>query len=123
MGPCICFDFRFPELVRLMADQGAQVILVPAAFNMTTGPAHWEILFRTRAMDNQLFTLGAAPARDPSSSYTSYGNSIVVSPWGTVLARLDEKENLLLTDLDLELVEKTRKEMPLHHGRRHDIYP
>lgn len=123
MGLCVCFDFRFPELVRLMADQGAQVILVPAAFNMTTGPAHWEILFRTRAMDNQLFTLGAAPARDPSSSYTSYGNSIAVSPWGTVLARLDEKENLLLTDLDLDLVEKIRKEMPLHHGRRHDIYP
>ena len=122
MGLCICFDFRFPELVRLMADRGAKVILVPAAFNTTTGPAHWEVLFRARAVDNQLFTLGAAPARDPASGYTSYGNSIAVSPWGEVLGRLDEKEGFLLADIDLALTDKVRREMPLHFGRRSDIY-
>ena len=122
MGLCVCFDFRFPELVRLMALRGAGVILVPAAFNMTTGPAHWEILFRARAMDNQLFTLGAAPARDPDSGYTSYGKSIAVSPWGEVIGRLDEKEGLLLADIDTGLVDKIRSEMPLHLGRRTDIY-
>ena len=122
MGLCVCFDFRFPELVRLMADRGAVAILVPAAFNMTTGPAHWEVLFRARAIDNQLFTLGAAPARDPGSGYTSYGNSMAVSPWGEVLGRLDEREGLLLVDIDPGETGKVRREMPLHFGRRDDIY-
>ena len=122
MGLCVCFDFRFPELVRLMADRGAVAVLVPAAFNMTTGPAHWEVLFRARAIDNQLFTLGAAPARDPASGYTSYGNSIAVSPWGEVLGRLDEREGLLVVDMDLSETGKVRREMPLHFGRRDDIY-
>lgn len=122
MGLCVCFDFRFPELVRLMADRGAVAVLVPAAFNMTTGPAHWEVLFRARAIDNQLFTLGAAPARDPGSGYTSYGNSIAVSPWGEVLGRLDEGEGLLVVDICLDEIGKVRREMPLHFGRRNDIY-
>ena len=122
MGLCVCFDFRFPELVRLMADRGAVAVLVPAAFNMTTGPAHWEVLFRARAIDNQLFTLGAAPARDPGSGYTSYGNSIAVSPWGEVLGRLDEGEGLLVVDICPDEIGKVRREMPLHFGRRNDIY-
>lgn len=122
MGLCVCFDFRFPELVRLMADRGAVAVLVPAAFNMTTGPAHWEVLFRARAIDNQLFTLGAAPARDPGSGYTSYGNSIAVSPWGEVLGRLDEGEGLLVADICPDEIGKVRREMPLHFGRRNDIY-
>ena len=69
IGLCICFDFRFPELARQMVDKGAKVILVPAAFNMTTGPAHWELLFRQRAVDNQIFTLGTAPARNEREEY------------------------------------------------------
>ncbi|WP_274952808.1 carbon-nitrogen hydrolase family protein [Angelakisella massiliensis] len=122
MGLCICYDFRFPELSRLMVDRGAQVILVPAAFNMTTGPAHWEILFRTRALDNQVFTLGAAPSRDPSSGYTSYGNSIAVSPWGDVMDRLEEQEGMLLCTLDLDRVAQVRRELPLLAHRRKDVY-
>ena len=122
MGLCICYDFRFPELCRLMADRGARVILVPAAFNMTTGPAHWEILFRTRALDNQVYTLGAAPARDPASGYTSYGNSIAVSPWGDVLGRLDEQEGMLLLELELDRVQQVRRELPLLAHRRKDVY-
>lgn len=122
MGVCVCYDFRFPELCRLMADQGARIILVPAAFNMTTGPAHWEILFRTRALDNQVYTLGAAPSRDPASGYTSYGNSIAVSPWGDVMGRLDEKEGMLFCTLDLDRVEQVRRELPLLAHRRKDVY-
>ena len=90
MGICICFDFRFPELARLMALEGARVILVPAAFNMTTGPAHWEILFRTRALDNQVYTLGTAPARDADAGYTSWGHTIAVSPWGDIMGQMEE---------------------------------
>ena len=122
MGLCVCYDFRFPELCRLMADRGARVILVPAAFNMTTGPAHWEILFRTRALDNQVYTLGASPSRDPASGYTSYGNSIAVSPWGDVLGRLDEKEGMLLCTLDFDREEQVRRELPLLAHRRTDVY-
>jgi predicted amidohydrolase len=122
IGLLICYDFRFPELSRLMVEEGAKAIIVPGAFNMTTGPAHWEILFRSRALDNQLFPIGAAPARDTNSNYISYGNSIVVSPWGDILARMDEKEGLLITELDLSYVNKIRTELPLLKHRRLDIY-
>ena len=122
MGLCICYDFRFPELSRLMVERGAKVILVPAAFNMTTGPAHWEILFRTRALDNQVFTLGAAPARDPSYGYTSYGNYIAVSPWGDVLDRLGADQEMLVCTLELDRVAQVRRELPLLAHRRKDVY-
>lgn len=82
MGLCVCFDLRFEELARCMCLRGAKVIFVPAAFNMTTGPAHWELLFRQRAVDNQCFTVGVSPARDEQGSYVAYGNSIAVDPWG-----------------------------------------
>lgn len=122
IGLMICYDVRFPELSRLVVDRGAKIIIVPAAFNMTTGPAHWEILFRTRALDNQVFMVGAAPARQTDASYVSYGNSIIVSPWGDVMMRLDENEGMASAELDLEKVEKVRRELPLLAHRRLDIY-
>lgn len=122
IGLAVCYDFRFPELARLMADDDARIIIVPAAFNMTTGPAHWEVLFRSRAIDNQVFTVGAAPARDLSASYCSYANSIIVSPWGEILTRMDEGEGISVTALDLEQVSKIRKQLPLLAHRRKDIY-
>jgi predicted amidohydrolase len=122
MGLCVCFDIRFPELSRLMALDGALVIFCPAAFNMTTGPAHWELLFRGRAVENQVFTVGCAPARDESGSYVSYGNSIVVSPWGDVIARAGAEEEILYADLDLDLIYKVRRQIPLITARRSDIY-
>lgn len=122
MGLCICYDFRFPELARLMVNKGAKVIIVPGAFNMTTGPAHWEIMFRQRALDNQVFTLGVAPSRDASSGYSSWGHSIAVAPWGNVLVQLDEKEGYAVQTLDLLQVDKVRKELPLLEHRRLDIY-
>ena len=122
MGLCICYDFRFPELTRLMVDAGAKVILVPAAFNMTTGPAHWELLFRQRAVDNQVYTVGVAPARDPAASYQSWGHSIVCSPWGEVLMQADEKESVAITSLDLDRVDEIRRQLPLLSQRRTDVY-
>ena len=80
---------------------------------MTTGPAHWELLFRQRAVDNQCFTLGVAPARDEGGLYVSYGNSIVVSPWGDALWRAGAEETFHVAELDLGLVEKVRRELPL----------
>ncbi|HWQ29502.1 MAG TPA: carbon-nitrogen hydrolase family protein [Negativicutes bacterium] len=122
LGLAICYDFRFPELARLMVEEGAKAIIVPAAFNMTTGPAHWEVMFRSRAVDNQVYTIGTAPSRDVNSCYTSYGNSMAVSPWGEVLLRMDEKEGLSVITLDFDYVDKVREQLPLLAQRRWDIY-
>jgi len=122
MGLCICYDFRFPELARIMVDQGAKILLVPAAFNMTTGPAHWEIMFRSRAIDNQVYAIGTATARDLSSKYISWGHSIIVSPWGEVISQMDEKEGFTIQELNLDTVEQIRGQLPLLMHRRSDVY-
>lgn len=122
MGLNICYDFRFAELARLMVLQGAKILLCPAAFNMTTGPAHWELMFRGRAVDNQVYTVGVAPARDENGPYVSYANSLVVSPWGEVILRLDESEQMKLVDLDLTRIEEVREQLPLLKQRRTDVY-
>ena len=122
MGLCICYDFRFPELARLMVDKGAQVIIVPAAFNMTTGPLHWELMFRQRAVDNQVYTIGAAPARDLNAGYHSWGHSIAVDPWGKVFMEMDEKPDVKVVELELDEVKKVREQLPLLKHRRGDIY-
>lgn len=122
IGLCICFDFRFQELAKAMADQGARMVVVPAAFNMTTGPAHWELMFRQRAVDNQIFTLGAAPARNIHEEYVSYGNSILVDPWGNVLARADAWEDLLVAEVDFARVAAIRQQLPIRAARREELY-
>ncbi len=122
MGLCVCFDFRFEELVRCMCLRGAKCIFVPAAFNMTTGPAHWELLFRQRAVDNQCFTIGVSPARDETAAYVAYGNSIAVDPWGSVLRRAGAGEATLYADLDLRRVDSIRRELPIFSARRTDLY-
>lgn len=122
VGLCVCYDFRFPETARLMAQDGAKVILVPAAFNMTTGPAHWELMFRQRAVESQCYVIGTAPARDPGSSYVSWGHSIVVDPWGTVMMQMEEKEDVRIVEIDLDYLEKVRRELPLLAHRRTDLY-
>ena len=108
MGLCICYDFRFPELVRLMVLKGAKLIFVPAAFNMTTGPAHWELMFRSQSMYNQCFVIGTSPARDLNASYHAWGHSIAVDPWGNTMTQMDEKEGYQLLDIDLSKVESVR---------------
>lgn len=122
IGLAICYDLRFPELARLMVDEGAKILVIPAAFNMTTGPAHWEVLFRNRALDNQAYVLGVAPARDPEGPYVSYGHSLAVSPWGDVLTMLEAAPGMVMVELDLDYVDKVRRELPLLQHRRKDVY-
>lgn len=122
MGLIICFDIRFPELTRLEAFKGAQAVFVPAAFNMTTGPAHWELSFRARALDNQVFMVGCAPARDENAFYVSYANSIVTGPWGNVLAQAGAGEEMLYAELNLSEIPSVRRQLPLLSARRTDIY-
>lgn len=122
LGVAVCYDIRFPELIRLMALAGAEVVILPAAFNMNTGPAHWELLLRTRAVDNQVFLVGASSARDAGASYVSYGHSVIVDPWGRIIAQADEKETVLFGEIDLRLLKETRAGLPLLKHRRNDLY-
>ena len=122
IGVAICYDVRFPELARLMTAQGAKLLIYPAAFNMTTGPMHWELLLRSRAVDQQVYTVGCAPARQYDSSYISYGNSMIVNPWGEIMGRLSDEEGYLLGEIDFEEVAHVRSQLPLIKHLRKDLY-
>ena len=122
MGLCVCFDVRFQELFQCMSLRGAQAVFVPATFSVSTGTAHWELLLRSRAVDNQCFTVGVSPARDDTASYVSYGNSMAVDPWGTVLCRAGGEETTLYADLDLSRVAAVRQQLPILSARRTDLY-
>lgn len=121
-GLCICYDLRFPEIFNMMVNEGAKAIIVPAAFNMKTGPAHWELLFKSRAVDNQVYTIGCAPSRNLDDKYVSYGNSIVVSPWGDILNRLDGNEGYFICDIDFNYVDKIREEFPFIKHKKDKLY-
>ena len=122
MGAAICFDVRFPELFRAMARRGAQVLFLPAQFNQKTGPAHWELSLRARAVDNEVFAVGASAARFDGFSYESWGHSMVVDPFGEVLARCGEEETILYADLDLARIDEVRSQLPTFLHLREELY-
>ena len=122
IGIGICYDVRFPELARIMVENGALVLFYPGAFNMTTGPAHWELLFRSRALDNQVFCVGVAPALNESASYHSYGHSIISNPWGELISQANAEEELIISEIDLSEIKKVREELPLLKNKRKDLY-
>ena len=122
MAVNICFDIRFPESSRLPALAGAKVIFNPAAFNMTTGPVHWELGFRQRAVENQLYMVGTSSARDPEAGYIAYGHSIVCDPWGDILMQMDEKPGIGMAEIDLDYIDVVRSKLPLMSARRTDVY-
>ena len=122
VGIGICYDIRFPELARVMVEKGALILFYPGAFNMTTGPAHWELLFRSRALDNQAFCVGVAPALNKDANYHSYGHSIIANPWGEILAQGDYGEKVIISEIDLSEIKKIREELPLLKNKREDLY-
>lgn len=122
IGIAICYDVRFPEYFRILSEMGAELVALPAAFNMTTGPAHWEISLRMRAMDNQIYMAAASPARDESQSYVSYANSMIVDPWGKVLENADTDEKIIYSDIDRKRVYEIREQLPLLKHLRKDLY-
>lgn len=122
LGIGICYDIRFPELAMLYAQRGVQIIVYPGAFNTTTGPVHWELLQKARAVDNQLFVATCSPARNPDSSYQAWGHSTVVGPWAEVLATTGHDPDVVMADLDLAQIEERRRNMPLVKQKRHDLY-
>ena len=122
VGVAICFDVRFPELFRAMARRGAELICLPAQFNMTTGPAHWEATMRMRAVDNELFFVAASAARFEGFSYECWGHSLILDPYGTALAAADEKEQLLLAEVNRARIAEVRAQLPTFLHLREDIY-
>ena len=108
----ICYDIRFPELYRRLWQAGADVLLVPAAFTAHTGRAHWHLLLRTRAIENQAYVVAAAQAGRHNDKRESFGHSMIVDPWGTIVAELPEGEGVVVADLDPAVIAKTRLNMP-----------
>ncbi|KAH8847531.1 hypothetical protein MCOR27_011103 [Pyricularia oryzae] len=123
VGVAICYDIRFPELATIAARKGAFALLYPGAFNMTTGPLHWELLARARAVDNQLYVALCSPARDLKASYHAWGHSLVADPMAEVLSQADDVETIVYADLDPEAIEGPRTRIPLRDQRRFDVYP
>jgi predicted amidohydrolase len=109
-GIAICYDLRFPELFRAMGD--VDLLVLPAAFTETTGRAHWEILLRARAIENQCYVLAAAQGGRHPNGRMTHGNSMVIDPWGEVLARMDKGEGAVLAELDRQRLVDTRSSLP-----------
>jgi omega-amidase len=127
IGVAICYDVRFPELAMIAARKGAFLLLYPGAFNMTTGPAHWELLARARAIDNETYVGLCSPARDETADYHAWGHSCIVDPFAKVVGELpekqEEKEGIVVSELEIKVIEEVRKNIPVYDQRRFDVYP
>ncbi|QSB16062.1 carbon-nitrogen hydrolase family protein [Natronosporangium hydrolyticum] len=119
VGLSICYDLRFPELYRRLAvDGGAQVLVVPAAFMLHTGRDHWEVLLRARAIEDQCYVLAAAQIGDHDPGRTCFGRSMVIDPWGTVVAQAPDEVTIAVAELDLDRLARVRTELPSLANRR-----
>ncbi|XP_024018505.1 omega-amidase, chloroplastic [Morus notabilis] len=122
IGVGICYDLRFQELAMIYAARGAHLLCYPGAFNMTTGPLHWELLQRARAADNQLYVATCSPARDAGAGYVAWGHSTLVGPFGEVLATAEHEETIVIAEIDYSIIELRRTNLPLQKQRRGDLY-
>ncbi|KAG0377650.1 hypothetical protein BGX24_005719 [Mortierella sp. AD032] len=122
IGVGICYDIRFPEPAMIAARQGCFAMIYPGAFNLTTGPLHWELLQRARAVDNQMYVAACSPARDLTASYHAWGHSTIVGPAGNVLNTMDENQGIIYADLDMSTMAEFRQNIPLNTQRRFDLY-
>jgi predicted amidohydrolase len=122
VGLTICYDLRFPELYRRLTARGARLITVPAAFTLETGKDHWEVLLRARAIENQVYLLAAAQCGSHPPNHACFGNSMIVDPWGVVVARGAYREGVVVADVDLAGAERIRKSLPALAHRREDLF-
>lgn len=122
VGLGICYDIRFPEFAQICAQKGCKMMIYPAQFNTTTGPAHWKMLLQARALDNQLFVIGVQTARNPDASYQAWGYTTVVDPWGKVLVTTLHKPKNLVLELDLDRIASVRSMIPTTVQKREDVY-
>jgi predicted amidohydrolase len=122
LGLSICYDLRFPELYRILAVRGARVLTVPAAFTLTTTRDHWETLLRARAIENQAFVIAANQVGTHPAGQHSGGRSMIIDPWGLVLAQAQDSEGYIVADLDLRRQEEIRSRLPALANRRPEVY-
>jgi predicted amidohydrolase len=122
LGLTVCYDLRFPELFRILAVRGALAITVPAAFTAATGRDHWEVLLRARAIENQVFVIAPGQYGEAPPSYSSYGRSMIVDPWGVVLAQAPDGEGFVVAELDLDAQQRVRESLPSLANRRPQSY-
>lgn len=118
LGLAVCYDIRFPELFRIMHYEGVEIIILPSAFTYTTGSAHWDILVRARAIENQVYLIASAQTGLHESGRKTYGHSMIVDPWGVVKATLTDAPGVIVAEVDLEIVHKVREEFPALLHRR-----
>src|SRR5579859_7483729 len=121
-GLTICYDLRFPELYRLLALRGAQIIMVPAGFTLHTGRDHWEVLLRARAIENLCYIVAPAHVGSYPPNRQCFGRSMVVNPWGLVLAQAQDMPTVIMTEIDLEQIERAREQIPCLENRRPSAY-
>lgn len=122
IGLSICYDLRFPALYRALAEAGAEVLTVPAAFTKQTGEAHWHLLLRARAVETGCFVLAAAQGGHHENGRDTFGHSIAIDPWGRVIAEAGIEPGVTIADIDLSLVADARRKIPaLEHGRRFEV--
>lgn len=112
LGMAICYDLRFPELFRQLIDKGAEIFVLPSAFTATTGKAHWEVLVRARAIENLCYVIAANQGGYHLSGRSTFGDSMIVDPWGNVLNRLSQGAGVVLADIDIERMHNTRRTFP-----------
>lgn len=122
LGMSICYDIRFPELYRALVDRGSEVITVPSAFTLTTTRDHWEVLVRARAIENQCFVIAANQIGAHPPGNRSGGRSLIVDPWGLVLATAPDKATVILADLDFDGLSEVRRRLPALNHRRPEVY-
>ncbi len=122
LGLTVCYDLRFPELYGALCRQGAQVLLVPAAFTLLTGKEHWEALLRARAIENQCYVAAAAQTGRNNDKRDTFGHAMIVDPWGTVVAQCRDGESVAVADVDVAWLEQVRARMPVATHRRPDLY-
>jgi len=118
MGLAICYDMRFPDLFSTYAKSGVDVITLPSAFTVPTGEAHWHVLLRARAIESATFVIAAAQCGVHEDGRQTYGHSLVVDPWGTILCDMGSAPGLAYVDLDLDALNQVRKQIPVHANRR-----
>lgn len=123
VGLSICYDIRFPELFRTMALEGAKILFIPAAFTLYTGIHHWETLLKARAIENQCYVVASAQIGSyPPENRTNFGSTMIIDPWGVVIARAPEREGIITANIDFNDIERVRQNVPCFNHRKPELY-
>ncbi|KAJ6245675.1 omega-amidase nit2 [Anaeramoeba flamelloides] len=122
IGIAICYDVRFAELGQMYAERGCEMIVYPGTFTIFTGPSHWDLVLKGRAMETECYVAGISSARNEKSKFVCYAHSSVVSPWGEIVKQMDEKSGTSICEIDLNYVQEVRSKLPVLKHRRDDVY-